>query len=84
MDGCCWGTITAGVPYVIYTDPRGSMPMLGVPVHPVQLYEALMLMVLGAFTEEFSFERLKAAFGAHVHLNVEISDSSGTLGRQAK
>ena len=45
--GCCWGTIT-DVPWaVVYTNPAGKMPLLGIPVHPVQVYEALLCLSLG-------------------------------------
>lgn len=47
LNGCCWGKITA-VPWAVqYYNPRGLMPYLGVPVHPVQIYDALVGATLG-------------------------------------
>src|SRR5207237_10480544 len=45
--GCCWGTIT-DVPWaVVYYNSAGEMPLLGIPVHPVQVYEASLSLILG-------------------------------------
>jgi phosphatidylglycerol:prolipoprotein diacylglycerol transferase len=42
LSGCCWGKIT-GLPWnVQFYDPRSVMPYLGIPVHPVQLYDAFV------------------------------------------
>jgi len=42
FNGCCWGKIS-GLPWAVrYYSMRGAMPSLGIPVHPVQLYEALL------------------------------------------
>jgi phosphatidylglycerol---prolipoprotein diacylglyceryl transferase len=45
-NGCCWGSITASRFAVQYFDPRAVMPALGIPVHPVQLYDAAHGLVL--------------------------------------
>jgi phosphatidylglycerol:prolipoprotein diacylglycerol transferase len=46
--GCCWGSVTA-VPWAVrYMDERSVMPYLGIPVHPVQLYESLAAFALGS------------------------------------
>lgn len=38
-NGCCWGKITDLPIAIQYFDPRTVMPALGIPVHPVQLYD---------------------------------------------
>lgn len=40
-NGCCWGKIT-GVPWAVRFpfDPYSVMPLQGLPVHPVQLYDS--------------------------------------------
>lgn len=45
-NGCCWGSITAHPWGVQYFDPRSAMPYSGIPVHPVQLYDAFVGLVL--------------------------------------
>ena len=46
--GCCYGKPT-GVPWsVTFTDPQ-SLAILGVPLHPVQLYEAFANLLLFIF-----------------------------------
>lgn len=45
-NGCCWGSITAHPWGVQYFDPRSAMPYKGIPVHPVQLYDAFIGLVL--------------------------------------
>lgn len=45
-NGCCWGKITAHPWGVQYYDPRSVMPYKGIPVHPVQLYDAFIGLVL--------------------------------------
>lgn len=43
--GCCYGTIT-NVPWaILYTNPNAHAP-LNVPLHPTQLYSALLLLLL--------------------------------------
>lgn len=49
-NGCCWGKISS-VPWAVqYFNSEAVMPYLGIPVHPVQLYDAahglLMFLVL--------------------------------------
>lgn len=40
--GCCWGRLTA-LPWAVrYKDPGSVMPYLGLPVHPVQLYDSFL------------------------------------------
>jgi phosphatidylglycerol---prolipoprotein diacylglyceryl transferase len=40
--GCCWGKVSA-LPWAVrYYDPASVMPYLGIPVHPVQVYDALL------------------------------------------
>ena len=48
MAGCCWGRPTDGALGVQYTHPAAVAPA-DIVVHPVQLYEATMLMVIGLF-----------------------------------
>ena len=40
-NGCCWGRICEHRWAVIYENPDSSMPYLGIPVHPVQLYDSM-------------------------------------------
>lgn len=40
-NGCCWGKISAVSWHVKYTHSQ-YMPWLGLPVHPVQLYDSLL------------------------------------------
>jgi phosphatidylglycerol:prolipoprotein diacylglycerol transferase len=50
LAGCCYGKPT-GLPWaVVFRDPRSMIPheLLGVPLHPVQLYEAAADAVLAA------------------------------------
>ena len=49
LTGCCYGR-AAGLPWsVTFTDPGAALPrlLLGVPLHPAQLYEAAGDLVLG-------------------------------------
>jgi phosphatidylglycerol---prolipoprotein diacylglyceryl transferase len=44
--GCCWGR-PAPYPWAVqFFDTRAHMPLLGVPVHPVQLYESALAGLL--------------------------------------
>jgi phosphatidylglycerol:prolipoprotein diacylglycerol transferase len=39
--GCCYGKPAEGLPWAVtFTDPQ-SLALIGVPLHPVQLYESL-------------------------------------------
>jgi phosphatidylglycerol---prolipoprotein diacylglyceryl transferase len=40
-DGCCWGRLCRYPWAVRFFNPNSEMPFLGVPVHPVQLYDSL-------------------------------------------
>lgn len=42
LAGCCFGRPAGDAPGVVFSDPRCEVPklLLGVPLHPVQLYEA--------------------------------------------
>lgn len=46
MAGCCYGKTTSSGWGVIYTDPACHAESKGVPVHPVQLYEAGFIFVV--------------------------------------
>ena len=47
-DGCCWGKLSR-LPWAVrYFDQRSEMPYLGIPVHPVQLYDAFAGFLIGA------------------------------------
>jgi phosphatidylglycerol:prolipoprotein diacylglycerol transferase len=47
-NGCCWGRLTS-VPWAVrYHDPHSAMPALGIPVHPVQLYDSFLGLVIAA------------------------------------
>jgi phosphatidylglycerol:prolipoprotein diacylglycerol transferase len=51
LTGCCYGRpVQSPWPWAVtFTDPHSALPraLLGVPLHPVQLYEALGDLVLG-------------------------------------
>lgn len=62
-NGCCWGTITGHPWAVSYYDPRSVMPYFGIPVHPVQIYDAgLGLFIVGVLTV---FRRERFVLGLH-------------------
>lgn len=42
LSGCCWGKITPLPWGVRYFDNASVMPFKGIPVHPVQLYDAAL------------------------------------------
>lgn len=51
-NGCCWGRLTS-VPWAVRYNSGSEMPFIGLPVHPVQLYDsffgfliAILLIVL--------------------------------------
>jgi phosphatidylglycerol:prolipoprotein diacylglycerol transferase len=45
-EGCCWGRVCK-LPWAVqFYNERAHMPMLGVPVHPVQLYESVLAALL--------------------------------------
>lgn len=51
LAGCCYGSPSGRAPGVAFTDPLSEVPQayLGVPLHPVQLYEAAgNLIIFGA------------------------------------
>ncbi len=42
LNGCCWGRFCEYPWAVMYFDTHGRMPYVGVPVHPVQLYDSAL------------------------------------------
>lgn len=40
--GCCWGKMSGQPWAVTFTNSHSVMPYLGVPVHPVQLYDSFL------------------------------------------
>jgi phosphatidylglycerol:prolipoprotein diacylglycerol transferase len=46
VQGCCWGKICPFKWAVRYENENSYMPMMGIPVHPVQLYEAFFALIL--------------------------------------
>lgn len=46
-NGCCWGKISSKPWAVQYYDPRSVMPYKGIPVHPVQVYDAALGLSIG-------------------------------------
>lgn len=46
-NGCCWGKISSKPWAVQYYDPRSVMPYKGIPVHPVQIYDAALGFSIG-------------------------------------
>lgn len=57
LSGCCWGTITPLPWGVRYFDQASVMPFKGIPVHPVQLYDALL--GFGLFVLLFKLRKTK-------------------------
>jgi phosphatidylglycerol:prolipoprotein diacylglycerol transferase len=47
-DGCCWGKLCRYPWAVRYFNPESEMPYLGLPVHPVQLYDSFAGFVIAA------------------------------------
>lgn len=50
--GCCYGRPAPGLPWAIaFSDPRAMVarPLLGVPLHPTQLYEFAGELAIGAY-----------------------------------
>ena len=47
-EGCCYGRPTTVAWAVTIWDERARMPLLGIPVHPVQLYEAAAVAALAS------------------------------------
>jgi len=47
MNGCCWGKITPLPWAVTYYAKRTAMPFWGIPVHPVQIYDAIWGLITG-------------------------------------
>lgn len=45
-NGCCWGKITNMPWKVSYGNPDSAMPLIGIPVHPVQLYDSLHGLII--------------------------------------
>lgn len=52
LAGCCFGTPTTAPWSVVYPEGTPLVPA-GIPVHPVQLYEAAALVVIGIVTNLF-------------------------------
>jgi phosphatidylglycerol:prolipoprotein diacylglycerol transferase len=46
MAGCCYGTEHQGFFSVTFTDPQCSAEPLNTPLHPTQLYSAMMIMLI--------------------------------------
>lgn len=58
--GCCWGKLCKWPWAVRFYNPEGVMPLLGIPVHPVQLYDsALSLLHAGLLVGAF---KIRGAF----------------------
>lgn len=57
--GCCWGKVS-GLPWAVTYLESSVMPWLGVPVHPVQLYDSfagfLIFFILLIFRRSSKFE----------------------------
>lgn len=64
--GCCWGFEYDGPGAVIYTDVMGNTPV-GVPLFPVQLLEAALLLVLFAVLVVVFFKSQKKGTVAFVY-----------------
>ncbi|MBI4668491.1 MAG: prolipoprotein diacylglyceryl transferase [Elusimicrobia bacterium] len=55
MAGCCWGKWSASGWAIVFNNPKCSVPaeLLGVPLHPTQLYEASGALVIFAVLNFF-------------------------------
>ncbi len=42
LSGCCWGKITFSLLAIKFFHPQAIMPLQGFPVHPFQLYDAVI------------------------------------------
>jgi phosphatidylglycerol:prolipoprotein diacylglycerol transferase len=57
MAGCCWGS-PSDLPWAVtFLNPQSLCPVRGVPLHPAQLYEALL--ALGIFGVIYGFRTRK-------------------------
>ena len=56
MHGCCYGRPTS-VPWAITFPAASRIAPAGVPVHPCQLYEVLIMMILMFLLRKFNHER---------------------------
>ena len=59
--GCCYGKQTSSFLGVIFSDPNGEIPanLLGIPLHPVQLYEAFGNLVIFIFLNILLSKKIK-------------------------
>ena len=59
--GCCYGRPTDSVFGVIFDNPQGEVPaaLRGIPLHPVQLYEAFGNLVLFAVLNQILSKEIK-------------------------
>ncbi len=46
VNGCCWGRLSS-VPWAVRYKAGSEMPYIGLPVHPVQLYDAFVGLSIG-------------------------------------
>lgn len=47
LAGCCWGRLCEYPWAVQYFHPHSAMPFVGLPVHPVQLYDSIIGAMIG-------------------------------------
>jgi phosphatidylglycerol---prolipoprotein diacylglyceryl transferase len=57
LAGCCHGKATDFFLAITYTDPLSHANPKGVPLHATQLYEALLIGILGLFLSQLSTRR---------------------------
>jgi phosphatidylglycerol:prolipoprotein diacylglycerol transferase len=60
-NGCCWGRLCRYPWRVVYTDPNTVMPYIGIPVHPVQLYDSFAGVLIGVILIAYYRSRRKIA-----------------------
>jgi phosphatidylglycerol:prolipoprotein diacylglycerol transferase len=60
-DGCCWGKLCR-LPWAVrFFNPNSEMPFIGLPVHPVQLYDSFAGLLIAGILIYFyqNFEALR-------------------------
>ena len=61
-NGCCWGKLTA-VPWAVRYTESTVMPALGLPVHPVQLYDSFVgFLIAGVLLYLHRSEKTRTEF----------------------
>jgi phosphatidylglycerol:prolipoprotein diacylglycerol transferase len=75
LAGCCHGTPSGGAPGITFDDPDCLARPLGVPLHPTQLYEAGLALVL--FVALWLHKRRACRYPGQVFLSFLVLYSAG-------